>query len=315
MVIINLETWKAEFGYSKNRANFEILPEYFDSQGIMLNGTIDIGSMEKKVVYNNYNGSAVFQGDILLFPEPGLPEDKAAVSKFTSSQKWPNGIIPYVIEESIPNKTRIQQAISMWDNSTIVSFQLLKDAEVNAGSDHLLFLREPGDVCMSGIGKALDIQPLHVSDGCTYGTIAHELGHTLGLWHEHSRSDRDQWIIINESNIVPKKFKANFDKEGCIKPGKCETPEDKFDYDYCSIMHYAPNAYSKDKWDESANTIIPKFKVEGCELGQRNNLSNGDIRAVNDIYKTAVLNVDLNNTIQDELTNSRQCTFSFLNDC
>ena len=80
-------------------------------------------------------------------------------------------------------------------------------------------------------------------------------------------------------------------------------------------MHYAPNAYSKDKWDESANTIIPKFKVEGCELGQRNNLSNGDIRAVNDIYKTAVLNVDLNNTIQDELTNSRQCTFSFLNDC
>jgi hypothetical protein len=29
-------------------------------------------------------------------------------------------------------------------------------------------------------------------------TALHELGHVLGLYHEHQRHDRDEWIIVNE---------------------------------------------------------------------------------------------------------------------
>ena len=39
--------------------------------------------------------------------------------------------------------------------------------------------------------------------GCIdHGIIQHELLHTLGFYHEHMRSDRDQYVKINFDNII-----------------------------------------------------------------------------------------------------------------
>ena len=70
----------------------------------------------------------------------------------------------------------------------------------------------------------------HFSDGCSMGSVIHEIGHAVGLWHEQSREDRDAFIDINWDNII-EEYKHNFEQH--ITDG-----DDIGTYDYCSIMHY-----------------------------------------------------------------------------
>ena len=59
--------------------------------------------------------------------------------------------------------------------------------------------------------------------------------HVLGFSHEHNRRDRDSFIKINYENIR-EGVKRNFEifPDGLL----CSH------YDYCSVMHYAPTAFS-----------------------------------------------------------------------
>jgi hypothetical protein len=64
------------------------------------------------------------------------------------------------------------------------------------------------------------------------GVLAHEIGHTLGLIHEHQRPDRDQYINIRDENIVANS-QAHF---APINAKYVETRD--MPYDYGSDMHY-----------------------------------------------------------------------------
>lgn len=50
-------------------------------------------------------------------------------------------------------------------------------------------------------------------------------------------------------------------------------------YDYDSIMHYQPNSFSK---DSTSPTITPK--IEGAVIGQRDHLSDIDIKMIQNLY-------------------------------
>ena len=62
-------------------------------------------------------------------------------------------------------------------------------------------------ICYSRIGRVYWPFPLPQSiflGRCAHliGHVKHEMMHTMGFYHEHSRSDRDDFIDINWDNIA-----------------------------------------------------------------------------------------------------------------
>lgn len=109
-------------------------------------------------------------------------------------------------------------------------------------------------------------------NGCIYkGIVQHEINHSLGFYHEHTRSDRDNYVVINWQNISPS-MQSNFNKENT---NNLNTP-----YDYSSVMHYGNTAFSIN----GLPTITP-IPNPTVAIGQRVDMSNIDIQRINTLYK------------------------------
>ena len=68
--------------------------------------------------------------------------------------------------------------------------------------------------------------------------LTHEILHSLGFRHEHTRPDRNQFIRIIDQNIIESR-KANFDIIEETEWNNQETP-----YDTNSLLHYNGDTYS-----------------------------------------------------------------------
>lgn len=116
---------------------------------------------------------------------------------------------------------------------------------------------------------------------------AHELGHVLGLFHEHQRWDRDRYVTLHYEHIKPGR-EPDYDWVPKIN-WIVATPH----YDYRSIMHYrtcwAPQCESdcKDGVGTSPCSVIdPVGTAFGGVIGQwtANRISAGDAEKVRLIY-------------------------------
>lgn len=110
----------------------------------------------------------------------------------------------------------------------------------------------------------------------------HELLHAAGMKHEQSRCDRDDWVKIFTSKIIQDADGENihqFDKH-------CDGYTDVYEYDFGSIMHYSPYAFSVD----GLPTMVPKtnwphlFFSRMAKMGNRSSLSDADIATANHMY-------------------------------
>ena len=113
---------------------------------------------------------------------------------------WPQGVIPYVIDNDVPRPEWILEAMSLWNEQTVVQF-----VERSTERDYLRFaVREPG--CTGVFGRGFDgcerVMPISPG-GCSVPITLHELGHSIGLGHEQQRKDRDQWVRVFRENIDP----------------------------------------------------------------------------------------------------------------
>lgn len=234
----------------------------------------------KAVQYAVVDGMAVFEGDIILGTVEEVEaktkqlraemsgELAAGVVRSGTQYRWPNCRVPYTIDSSLPNQSRVTDAIAHWESNTNYTF-VLRTSE----TDYVTF--RPSSGCSSSVGRQGGQQFVNLGSGCSTGNAIHEIGHTIGLWHEQSREDRDSFVTIHWDKIIAG-YEHNFNQH--IADG-----DDVGPYDYGSIMHYPRNAFSVD----GSDTITPTDPT--ATIGQRTALSAGDIAAANSLCPLKIL--------------------------
>ena len=198
-----------------------------------------------------------------------IKEEKTInVSTQTTIKKWEDGIIYYNFDNSINEneKTIIKKCMFFWEEKTNIKFIQSENYNLN------ICKSEKENVYKSSIGRKENAyMELGLIKSYTKKNITHELGHVIGLTHEHQRPDRDDYIIINYDNIIEKyKFNFNIINNSLFK-------EELLKYDYNSIMHY--------DYYTCSNGNGPTIEVKNKnELGYSSKPSELDIQKVNLIY-------------------------------
>jgi len=194
-----------------------------------------------------------------------------------TNKLWPNGAIPYVFGPglSASGQRLIRRAMDLWEKHTCIRF-VKRTNEV----DYVHLYKGKG--CCSHVGRRGGKQNLSLGIGCIrHGIIVHELGHTIGFWHEQNRPDRGSFIDILYSNVERGK-QINFD---LVEEAEVETLDQ--DYDYRSIMHYGSKFFNRNGGD----TIRPKsyYRIDPSLIGKQYYSYSGDVLSTIDILKANIM--------------------------
>ena len=214
---------------------------------------------ERDIRHSVIDDVAIFEGDIIL----SSPLEPQGVVISGVGSRWPNRTVVFEIDAALTQPERVIKAIEHWERETKIRFK-----PRTTERDFVIF--KAGGGCASRVGKVGGVQFVTLGPSCEVGNVIHEIGHTVGLWHEQSREDRDRFVTIMFDNI-PLELQHNFDQH--ISDG-----DDIGGYDTDSIMHYPSNAFAI---EPTKPTIVVR---NGARIGQREALSPGDKAAVDAIY-------------------------------
>ena len=134
--------------------------------------------------------------------------------------------------------------------------------------------------------EAEPLQPMSGSATCTVGTILHEMGHIIGLWHEFQRSDASNYVTVNYGNVIKGSW-GNFET-------LTQNAQILGLYDFASLMQYPPYSFSRNG-GPVIETIpagmplgnvegVPEPVVDGTPVEDTADYSAGDKEAIMRLY-------------------------------
>jgi hypothetical protein len=135
--------------------------------------------------------------------------------------------------------------------------------------------------------EAVPAQAMGGATNCTVGTILHEMGHIIGLWHEQARPDASTYISLKFANVIKGSWSY------------FQPPPDDFQilsgYDYASLMQYPSFDFSANG-EPVIETIprgIPLNSSEGLPTPAKADYSAGDKETIERLYGAAPTKVTI----------------------
>ena len=225
-------TRQAATAQSDTSSTRQALEAYPGQNGIVKAGTF----RGVPITYEEINGEAVWQGDIILSEKDLAPVESSGsnpnarslgIGRMETSYRWKNSTIPYEIGYGA-NAATIQAAIAHWEAKTPLQF-----VQRTNQTDYVQFIPSFGNA--SSVGRQGGKQYISLQTNASVGMAIHEIGHAVGLFHEHSRSDRDEWITFHDQNAIESE-KYQFSTDLGFKYGP---------FDFNSIMLFGSYQFSK----------------------------------------------------------------------
>ena len=235
-----------------------------------------------------------------------IPQNTVSVAEFLNGARWHGGLIRYrftneVLQFEEKYKITARSAMAEWQTATDnkVRFEEITptvwDSITKAiGQSQFVTFVLNDDKNDSTVGSVAGSR-IRVKKNASYEIYLHEIGHTLGLMHEHQRHDRDNFVTIDSVRLSNK---VDYGKvpEKTLVAGLISTKilfvtvylpyiwhvdygkivkADSTDFDYDSIMMYGTSAgvNRKTPLDDGTTSITVKTT-----------LSETDIKTVKSMY-------------------------------
>ncbi len=180
---------------------------------------------------------------------------------------WPLGIIYYDFAPNFIDTNRVHDAMQLWKNNTGLLFVR------RTTYDRIYFINSNGNY--SQIGCVGGRQDIGLSADSDFGIAAHEIGHAIGLIHEHQRFDRDLYVDVMYNNIKSAYYKDFDIVFNSMSYGT---------FDFNSIMLYASYVIDQNAVYDTAQPVLRKKNGETWRYANRSYISDYDKEIVRYIY-------------------------------
>jgi len=165
-------------------------------------------------VYDNF---FILEGDILLTEQQVKELDEPDTRGAILNNNWPGGIVYYLFQNTRTSmfggkeREKAYAAMNHYHEQTGVEFRHVsfKGSQYSmtdiVEKNFIHWVSSSSNSSSLGMVGGRQYINLVKDTGSTVGTVIHELGHALGLLHEQSRVDRDNYMNVDYNNIQSSK--------------------------------------------------------------------------------------------------------------